>query len=424
MHLSHVLKKTTCFVVSAALLTGSALLSGCSTPKIAATVDDVKYSTSDYLAYLYNAYQEVFYYNSLSQYSQYGMDPWSQKLTYGEGDDAQQLSVEDYIKQYAKDTMIRQVALQKMMDQYGIAYSDSDLDSFNQSVASLTKDQYIKMGFNNDTYIRMYKAVSLNESTLFYGLYDTNGQRAMSDEDISQYYSDNILTYKIIEISLVDSSGNALSDDQIAEDKASLQKYLDIYHSSGNFDAAITQYNADQKAATTTTATDSEGNVITEAATTATTAAATTTATAASTTTAAAASSASGDTTTTTTGSSTTDSSSSTDSNLKYADANTYGDSDFTDTVKSVPVGQAQIVQYNKSGTTNTIALIYRIDPQTTQYKLSETRRNVIYGAKYQEFSDEVKTNVAALTSDFSSSIVKKTSPKAMVANDTSSSNS
>lgn len=381
MHLSNVFKRTTCAVVSAAMLTGSLLLSGCSTPKVAATVDGVPYSTADYLAYLYNAYQEVFYYNNLSQYSQYGMDPWTQKLTYGEGDSAEQVSVEEYIKRTAKDTMIRQVAIQKMMDQYNITYSDSDLSNFEKSVSSLSSDQFIKMGFNSDTYKKMYKAVSLNESSLFYGLYDTNGQRAMAEDEINQYYKDNILTYKIIETSLVDSSGADLSDDKITQAKADLQKYMDNYKASGNFDSTITQYNADQKAASPTSA--------------------------------AAANS-----------SDSSASSAGTDSNLKYADANTSGDEDFTNAVKSVPVGEAQIVQYKKSGTKNTIALIYRIDPQTTQYSLTNSRRNIIYGAKYKDFDSEVKSYAATLTNDFSKSIIKKTSPKEMVTNDTSSAKS
>lgn len=427
MHLSNVLKRSTCAVVSTALLSSSLLLSGCSTPKVAAKVDNVEYSSADYLAYLYNAYEETFYYNSLSQYSQYGMDPWTQKLTYGEGDSAEQVSVEEYIKRLAKDTMIRQVAIKKMMDQYGITYSDSDLSTFNQSVSSLTADEFIKMGFNNDTYKKMYQAVSLNESTLFYGLYDNNGSRAMSDDEINQYYKDNILTYKMIEVSLTDSSGADLSDDQVNDKKATLQKYMDIYKASGNFDSAITQYNADQQAAaattTTGTATDTTSADGTDATTTAvaatTTAAATTTTTAASTTT-----SGSSATTTTASGSSDSTSGTSTDSNLKYADANTYGDEDFTNAVKSVPIGKAQIVTYKKSGTTNTIALIYRIDPETTQYKLSEARKNVIYGAKYKDFDTEVKSSADALTSDFSSSFIKKTSPKDEVANAPTSSES
>ena len=94
MHLSKRIKQAAC-----AALASAVLLSGCSTPAVAATVDGKEYSTGVYLAYLYMIYQETFTNYNLYMYQYYGMDPWSQTLSYGEGDDAKDMSVEDYIRE-------------------------------------------------------------------------------------------------------------------------------------------------------------------------------------------------------------------------------------------------------------------------------------------------------------------------------------
>ncbi|HBT64144.1 MAG TPA: hypothetical protein DEB10_05740, partial [Ruminococcaceae bacterium] len=110
--LPHKLKGLACFALSAAVLSGSLMISGCSTPKYAATFDDgTKITTAEYIAYLFNAYQMTFNYSGLGYYAQSGQDVWGEELAYGEGDDAEKLKLEDYIKRLTKDTILRQKAI-------------------------------------------------------------------------------------------------------------------------------------------------------------------------------------------------------------------------------------------------------------------------------------------------------------------------
>ena len=133
-----------------------------------------------------------------------------------------------------------------------------------------------------------------------------------------------------------------------------------MYNESGDFDAVIEQYNADEESA------DEEETETTDPTATEETADSTTTTADTTTTTTADTTMTDTDATTTTTGSS--DESSSdeeeTDPNLHDVDANLYGDEDFTNAIKSVPIGQAQIVEYKAGGTKNTAALILRLDPE------------------------------------------------------------
>lgn len=412
-NLPHNLKIMACFAACTALLSGTLTLFGCSTPKIAAVIDQKEYTTGEYLAYLFNTYQMTFYNYNLSAYAQNNLDPWEQKLPYGEGDDEKELSVEEYIIQVTKDTMIRQKALSDKLEEYKISISKEDLEKYDSHIKSVSEDAMIKMGFNKDSYGKMYKAVNFNEATLFYGLYDKGGKRAMSEKEIRDYYDKNIMCYKIIELALTDEQGSDLDKDGVAKVKEKLQGYLDLYKQNKDFDKVIEKFNADREqesnpTTTTTTAETTSGTAVTTTAATTTTTAPTTTTTAPTTTTTAA--------TTTTTSKSGDDKEPEEpeepeDSNLRTLDAN-IDEENIVKAVQSVKVGEAKIVEYKQNGTTNTAALILRIDPEQTQYKFEKSRERVIYGAKYEDFDKEIKEYIKTLDVKFNKTVVKKCTPK------------
>ena len=94
------LKRLACAALSAVMLLTAAATAGCSTPKVAMTVDGTEYSSGDYLAYLYMVYYNVFYNGykgntPLFYYAYSQQDPWDVELTYGEGDAAVSLKAAD-----------------------------------------------------------------------------------------------------------------------------------------------------------------------------------------------------------------------------------------------------------------------------------------------------------------------------------------
>lgn len=401
-------KRAASVVLSAAMILSMGAAAGCSTPAVAMTVGNDTYSTGDYLAYLYNTYSQVYQNYNFALYAQYGMDPWTITIPYGE--DEEELSAEEYIVKTAQDAMIRQKALKDKLGEYGLSPRQEDLDAVEKALEAISNDDTIGLGFSKETYSRMYRDFYCNEKGLFYGLYDKGGQREISDSDIRSYFEENYLTYKIISIALTDSESADLSEEEAQKVRDRLQKYLDMYNESGDFDAVIEQYNADEES------TDEE-----ETETTDSTATDETTDTADSTTTAAdAAATTTTDTTTTdtdaTTGSS--DESSSdeeeTDPNLHDVDANLYGDEDFTNAIKSVPIGQAQIVEYKAGGTKNTAALILRLDPEEGKNRdtyYEDNRENIIYGLKYEEFTQEIEDYIATLEYSVDKTVEKKCRP-------------
>ena len=405
------LKKAVGAVLAAAVLGITLLFGGCSTPETAMVVDGRAYSTGEYLAYLYNVYYSMS--QQIQMYAMYGIDPWAQEMTYGEGDDAVTLSTAEYIKRMAQDTIIRQKALENMMAEKGIEWDEDRLNELNESLEDLQGNAFIDLGFSNENYIKMLKATTLNEYSLFYGLYDNGGERAMSEEDIRAYFEENFLSFKIIEISLVDDNNEPLSDEEADKIRERINQYKEDFEktdmTSEDFDKIIEQYEADEEAADeeeddTDTDTDTTTSANTETTTAGTTDGSTTVETGSTTD--------GGDENST----DSEDEEEETDPNRIDIDANVYEDQDLCNAVKKVEIGTAGIQEYKKNGSYDTIALIYRMDPEADRGEdvnyYEESRENIIYGAHYEEFSDEVDEYIATLAVELNDTAIRMCKPE------------
>lgn len=392
------MKKILCAVLAVVML--ACCLTGCSTPRVAMTVNDKEYTTGEYLAYLYNAYNQL-YYTQLYYYASYGYTEeqlWEMTFPYGEEDEEVELELAEYLKRSTQDTMIRQKAVEDMMAKYGITLSEEDLKDLDSQIEGMTDADVLPLGFNLEHYRSMVKAMSYNEDTLFKALFDVGGSEGTTAEELRDYFDENYLSYKSIEISLTDDAGEELPEEEVDAVKKRLQGYLDEYKKTGDFDAVIKKFNEEEAAATTTTTTTGSNT------TTATTATETTTTTTTTTT----ETEATGETTTTET-------TTTTDPNLVNIEgADYYTDEDFLNALKEVKEGEAKIVEYKKNGTTATMALVLRLDPETANGKeyYENSREGILYNAKYDTFDDMVKAVVADLTVDVSKRAVSMCDPK------------
>ncbi len=360
------MKRLACAVLALALC-GAFLLTGCSAPRLtiggtpdtAATIGDTTLSTGEYLAYLYNSFYNLYYSQGLYQYAQYGYDVWAQEYTYGEGDDAQKVKFDEYLKLSAQDAAVRQVALRQLMDKYGVSWNTEEQTELEKNLENVKADSYLSLGINKEHFVKVTKELSLNETGLFYGLYGEGGQREMSEADRKTYFDENYLSYKMISISLTDSNGSEMTDDAKKEVTDKLEGYLAEYNKSGNFDAVIDAYNHSQ---------ESDQDHEHEA--------------------------------------------SKDEDNRKNIDGKTATDEDLVKAIRSVEVGKAQVVTYKANGSTATAALILRLDIHTPESLFTDETKNIIRGAKYDEFDAEVKEAVKGLTVSFNKSVVKKCDPK------------
>lgn len=383
------MKRILCTVLALALTVVCLLFGGCSTPSVAMQVNGTTYEMGDYLAYMFETVNSD--YQLYMYYAYYGYDSEDiadQTFTYGEGDDAETLSLDEYVKQLTKDTIIRQEAIKKLMAQYKIEWDEELIKTVDENLKNLKADTYLYLGFNNTRYINMYKAISLNESSLFKGLYDDGGIKEVSDADERTWFDEHYYSYKSIEFSLVDSDSKALSDAEIAKIQDQLNGYLDLYNQNGKngnaFDVAYRQYLAD------TAEEEEEG--------------------------------------TETKDESVTDEE--VEKEPETATRNDVIDEDMDEelvkVLKEMSEGEIAVKTYQKNGTTKTMALILRMDPEAERGTdedgnaidyYADSHDQTLQYMKYDEMDKEIEEKVkeVAKTITVNDDAIKAADPKAML---------
>lgn len=363
------IRKIGCAALAVLMAVSMLLMSGCSTPAVAATVDGYEYSTGEYLANLYSNFSIAYYDSGLYQYASYGMDPWEQTMSYGEGESAVEMKLADYLVQQTKDDLVRQQAIKNLMEQYGVTVAQEKIDEYDAEMAEVNESELLAYGFNKEHYRNMYIAVNMEESTLFYALYDEGGEKAVHEEDVRKHFDDNYVAYKAITMAHTDGEGQALSDTDIAANKATLEEYLAQFNESGDMDAVIAQYTNDTATDETTEAAVAETGDTAEE-----------------------------------------------NANIQIVDSIT-GDENIVKAVMDIEEGKAAVVEYTDGNGATYTALINRVNVETAggeDYYESQ-RGTVLYGMKFDEFDADVDAVADTLTAEYNERAIKMCDPKNFV---------
>ncbi len=361
---------------------------GCSTPAVAISVGGYDYSTAEYLAYLYQNTNQIYQY-----YSYFGdvSTIWSQSMPYenpyafGDEDETSEVSVPettttatgsgiqiedkgllmaDYIKQATQDQIVYFAALQALLDENKLAISDEDLAEADSVMASQDEAKLLEKGFSLDNFRKAYINNTYLEDTVFNGLYGLEGKTPTKQADIDKYFNDNYVSYEVIQMSLEDTEGNALTDAEIAEKKESLEEYRNVFYATGDFDKAIAVYDADTTA-------DSEEKPETSAET---------------------------EEQKAYDGEPAEDVTSATSQNIQTTDMK--GDNveiNLLNKVKEVKFGQAEIVEYTTVQGTKMAALVYRVNPDAKGSTIRENNQDAVLRSLHQDdFEKAVKAKMDA----------------------------
>lgn len=366
----------------------------CSTPAVAMEVGGKVYEMGDYLAYAFGTATAD--YNSYIYLSYYGEQALSMDFTYGEGDDQQDVSLKEYLILSTRDMMIRQKALEDMLAENKIEWDEELLKAAEDDLKELKPDSFINRGFTNERYVNMYKAFQLNEASLFDGLYNKGGVREVAETEIRKFFDENYLSYYMFEVSLVDDEKAALKDEIIKDYQERFDAYLETFNKSEkkieDFQKIYRQFLADT-AEEEEKDEDTQEDDKTEKATTET--------------------EADHDHDHDHDEEETTDSDKKEEEQtaerqdvVKVADG---VDEELVKAVEKITEGEAKVVTYKKGGTTNTLAFIFRMDPEAERGQdedkkdidyYEETRDQTLQHMKYEEFDKEVKERMETLKKD------------------------
>ncbi len=419
------LKRSVTVLLALALLCSALLMTGCSTPKVAVTVDGDDYTTGEYLAFLYNTFYQVYMQGSSSSvplyyYEMYSTDTdvWAQEYTYNE----QKYDLAGYIKAMAQDAIVRSTAVKRMMTEFGVTLNEEDKKALADELAAMENDAFIELGFNNESYARMVEECNYNEAGLFYTLYGKGGKREVAETDVRKYFDDNYLSYYIISDALTDSKGKDLTDEAKAEVKKTFESYLAMYEKDKDFDAVIHQFEADEKAkaeaeSSTTTTTTGSNTTTTDAATT--TAATTTEAT---TTTLNNTTTADGAATTTTAHDHDHEEEEEEEAHNHRVDVDSSrdGNDNLEKLIKEMSFGEVKILEYEDDSETPTIALVLRMDPEADRGEdedgqaidyYADQVETILYSMKFEEFNEELLAKMDTLKVDVNKRAINACDP-------------
>lgn len=370
------LKKAAAALLALAIVAAALLCTGCSTPKVAVTVDNQKFTTGEYLAYLYNSFNQIYINQSLYYYDLYieSYDVWGETYTYND----EKMDLRAYIKASAKDTIVRQVALEKMLDEHKLAIPDEDKAAADEYLATLPNDAFIEFGFNNKSFEKMYRAYNGNERALFYGLYGEGGERAVPAEDIRGYFDKYYLSYEIISHPLTDDDGD-LSEEEIADVQKALEGYLALYNETGDFNAVIDKQKADTAAAKAAEAEEADDTADKEEDKPSTLA----------------------------------------DNRVDITDDES-GDKELVAALNEMEFNEVKIIDYKTDAGVATKALVLRLDPEADRGEdedgnavdyFAEQKEAILYHLKFDEFNEEVKKVVDGLKVTVNTAAVKACDP-------------
>ena len=337
--------------ILAAVLAAIMLLftAGCSTPEVAMKVGDREYSTGEYLAYLYSTTTTIYnYYAQFSDVTAMWDQTWPYSNPYArevseevsETSDAadERVSTAEYIRSATKDTILYMAAIEALMADNGITLSDEDKADADTKLAGYTDSSLRANGFSLENYKKMYLTTNYSEKALLHGLYGKGGKQEVPEEEIRGYFDDNYLVYEIIQIALVDSEGNPLEADKEAEVRARIDKYMNVYQQTGDFDKAIEAYDNEGTSEEEVSEVSDEVSDVSEEA----------------------AEEVSepernedGTVKNVTTNKS---------ANVVEIDAKTASDQNLVEAIRGVKEGEVKIVEYKQEGKSDMIALLYRID--------------------------------------------------------------
>lgn len=260
-----ILKKASAGLVCAAM---TATLASCSLggpdSSYAAVIDGEKIPAGIFIAMQYDAYYNALFYT----------DPAETAVTTAAGDAAETAAttafadktiegkaVREWINDEATAEMQKYAAVENKFDELGLVFADNEPKQVELYMESLW-DYYGEMYEGFGVAQSSMSAITLNsekKNLIFNHYYGEGGERAVSEDEIRQYLTDNYARINCLEIQLRDSEGNLLKSEAKADMQAKAEEYLERAKGGEDFNNIIHEYqNSLNPAGETATAADDD----------------------------------------------------------------------------------------------------------------------------------------------------------------------
>ena len=131
----------------------------------------------------------------------------------------------DWVYAEAKASCLRMITLDKLVKEYNAKVDTSTFDMQKNFYLNYyytpQKELYDELGVSEQTFIDAYIMPEANYDAVFNAIYQKGGTKAVSDEDVEKYFTDNYVTYYYLtyDIKTTDQSGVSTEIDDETKDK-------------------------------------------------------------------------------------------------------------------------------------------------------------------------------------------------------------
>lgn len=161
------------------------------------------------------------------------------------------ITVADSIKTAAIDQAVTFAVTDYLFEQEGLSFTSEELTDINKEISSAQASSSFastlkKFGISSSDYTRMYYQQK-RYYKVFANHFGTEGLTPVTDEAVRQFYEDEYVRVKHIQLKLVDSAGKALDSATVAAKRTQAQTLLAeaLSASAEDFDAMISEYSED-----------------------------------------------------------------------------------------------------------------------------------------------------------------------------------
>lgn len=227
----NILKKAAAGIIAATMLLSVA---GCSKGNYALKLGDVTVSPGVYVYLQTAALNEA---QSSEDYDAELKNIWDNKI---DG-----LSLKDYINDKALENTKQYAVVEDWFNEKGLTLSEDDLanaDAYADYYWEYYSEYYEALGISEDS----FKNVMINNykyQDLFMDYYSPDGENAIPEDELRQYYTENYAQYKAISISKIDpETSTAYDDDTLTVLEQKANDYLSRLQSGEDIDELIYEY--------------------------------------------------------------------------------------------------------------------------------------------------------------------------------------
>lgn len=238
------IKRFAASVLAAAML---AAFAGCGDQSWSYRTSDVSLTAGDYIYNLLNAYYEA--------YDMVESPDEAKKILEEEVTDSDGVTktVEQYAIDGADQTTLKMLAVETLFGNYGLELAEDDYNvslTYADQIWGSIKDSFEDYGISQDSFSYCYAEYGVKYGQVFEKLYGSDGDKAVSDGEMIEYFKNKYTGYAYFSISaaITDEEGNttARSDEEIAQIESDFDSYADMINKdSKSYEEAVKKYMKD-----------------------------------------------------------------------------------------------------------------------------------------------------------------------------------